>query len=628
MECCTIQLGDRIVGESHPCYIIAEAGINHNGSVERARQLVDAAVECGADAVKFQMRHLDQCYPAGLLKEPNLAEWGFHHILGALKDADLSPGAFGSLKDYCSDKEIEFLCTPWDIPSLHHLDSIGVRFFKVSSADLVNLPLIDAIADTGKAMILSTGMATEKEIGRTVEHLKLRNAVFALLHCVSAYPAPFDSLNMRFIETLRKFNVPVGYSGHERGISIPVVARVLGASIIEKHITLDRTLPGPDHASSLEPVGFKKMVRDIRVAEIALGRPEKRICQIEQINRHVLRKSLLATRDIAIGERVTRDMICVAGPGKGITPQRMDELLNVTVQRRICKDDYFVEGDLEPDPNIEFDRTRLVRKWGLKARFHDMAAMLDLKPDFIEMHLSEHDIDNAIPQSDWYPETDLFVHAPEFFRHRLLDLASDDHAHRAASADMIRRTADLAAGLAPRFRSLAGIVVHAGGMTMDEPSKERIRLMDRIINELHPLLAEYPMILPENLPPRPWYLGGQWFQNVMTQAEDMVLLSDTLRCRVTFDLSHAQLACTLAGTALSDFIDSVMPIAAHLHIADASGIDGEGLQIDEGIIDWDDTLKRLRNHLFTWLPEIWSGHLNGALGFRTALCRLIEHGGL
>lgn len=623
-----MHLGETPIGGKHPCYIIAEAGINHNGDLDIARRLVDAAHDAGANAVKFQMRDLTHCYPRDLLNDPNIAEWGFQHIISALKDADFGPDEFLTLRQYCRDRDIEFLCTPWDVSSLNTLEALHVKFYKISSADLVNIPLIDAVAAKGKPMILSTGMATEKEIERTVSHLKSIHAEFALLHCVSAYPAPFESLNLRFIRTLKKYGVPVGYSGHERGISVPVVARVLGASIIEKHITIDRTLPGPDHAASLEPYGFRKMVRDIRVAESALGKPEKTICQIEQVNRHVLRKSLVAARDVSAGERINADMVTVTGPGKGISPQRIEELLGVVIQRDVKKHDYFVEGDLMPEKLVPVDRQKLQRKWGFKARFHDLAEIMTMEPDFVELHLSEHDVRNGMPDFPGYPGTDLFIHAPEFFNGKLLDLASVDAQHRRKSSDIVKSVIGLAERLAPRFRSVRGIVLHAGGMTLDEPVRSPDPILERIIDELRPLVSQYPDLLPENLPPRPWYLGGQWYQNVLTLPEDLLTLNRELGCKVTLDLCHAQLSCTVFRRSLQSYISTTMPITAHVHLSDASGIDGEGLQIDEGIIDWPETLRLLRQFDFTWVPEIWSGHLNRASGFRVALQRLIIHGGL
>ena len=311
-----IVLPGREIGPDEPCFVIIEAGVNHNGSLEMALQLVDAAAEAGGDAVKFQKRNLQSLYPPELLDNPNSAEWAFQYILPILKEVELSDDEFRQVKAHCDRRGIRFMCTPWDEASVDFLEEVGVDIYKVASADLINLPLLDKLVATGKPLILSTGMALLEEIECTVRFLKEREADFALLHCVSTYPAPFENLNLRFIETLKQFGVPVGYSSHERGIAMPLVALTLGACIIEKHITLDRTLPGPDHAASLEPHGIGKMLRDIRHAEQALGRPVKELSAMERLNRHVLRKSLAATQAIpaALVAEMSRKSMSASAP--------------------------------------------------------------------------------------------------------------------------------------------------------------------------------------------------------------------------------------------------------------------------------------------------------------------------
>ncbi len=219
-----LQIPGRLIGEGQPCFIIAEAGTNHNGSLQTALKLVDAAVGAGVDAVKFQKRDLESLYPDSLLKNANSAEWALHYMLPVLQQTELSDDDFRRIREYCATRGIRFMCTPWDEVSLKLLEELGVEIYKVASADLVNPPLLAAIAGTGKPLILSTGMATLHEIECAVDYLNSLKADFALLHCVSTYPAPFEALNLRFIETLKKFDVPVGYSSHERGIAVPLVA--------------------------------------------------------------------------------------------------------------------------------------------------------------------------------------------------------------------------------------------------------------------------------------------------------------------------------------------------------------------------------------------------------------------
>ncbi len=197
-----ILIGDRKIGAGEPCFVIAEAGVNHNGRLDLALRLVDAAVEAGADAVKFQKRHLESLYPQQLLQDPNRAEWAIHYLIPYLQECELIDEDLGSVKAYCVERGIRFLCTPWDSVSLALLETLGVEAYKISSADLVNLPLIDEVAETGKPLILSTGMSTWHEIEVTARHLGQRGVEFALLHCVSAYPAPFESLNLRVIDTM------------------------------------------------------------------------------------------------------------------------------------------------------------------------------------------------------------------------------------------------------------------------------------------------------------------------------------------------------------------------------------------------------------------------------------------
>ncbi|HEX7975491.1 MAG TPA: N-acetylneuraminate synthase family protein [Anaerolineales bacterium] len=271
-----IKIGDRLVGDGQPTYIIAEIGVNHNGILDLALELIDVAVRAGADAVKFQKRNLDKLYPKKYLDNANAGEKTLRYMLPILQQVELPDEAYYRIVDYCRAKGITFLCSAWDTESADFLDVLGMPAYKMASADLTNLPLLDHIVKKGKPLILSTGMSRMEEVETTVDFLKDRRAEFALLHCNSTYPASFEDINLRFMEQLRRFSVPVGYSGHERGIAVSTVASAMGASIIERHVTLDRTMEGPDHAASLEPQGFQKMVRDIHQVTMALGAGEEK----------------------------------------------------------------------------------------------------------------------------------------------------------------------------------------------------------------------------------------------------------------------------------------------------------------------------------------------------------------
>jgi sugar phosphate isomerase/epimerase len=443
---------------------------------------------------------------------------------------------------------------------------------------------------------------------------------------VSTYPAPFEGLNLRFLETLRQFGVPVGYSGHERGIAVSIAALTLGACIIEKHITLDRTLPGPDHPASLEPSGIQKLIRDIRNVELALGGPEKHLSAMEMLNRQVLRKSLVAKHALAKGTVVTREMVRAKGPGKGLSPQRIDELVGTILERDLAADEYFTEGDLKTGIGATIPHTKLRRAWGLKARFYDLQEILEKKPKLVELHFSEADVDFPFEPPAQPYQQQLFVHAPEFANSRLLDLCSLDDEVRDRSIALIQRTIDKATSLQRSFSGPVGVVIHVGGMSMDEPARNRAKLLQRAADAFSQFDAKGLTLLPENLPPRPWYLGGQWFQNVFIRPEEMVEFCQATNTSMTLDISHAQLYCNVYERSLTEFVRLCLPYTRHLHVADASGMDGEGLQVGEGVVEWDVLLELLQREDFTWVPEIWSGHLHGAAGFVEALNRLSHYG--
>ena len=241
-------------------YFIAEIGNNHNGSIAIAKQLIDIAVEAGADCVKFQMRDMDVLYRGDLKDAEDL---GVEYTKDLLIRYNLSIEQHRELKMHADEKGIDYLCTPWDLNSVQNLEKFGVPAYKVASADFTNLPLLDALKSTGKPLILSTGMLNQVDFDTVIEFLSDYSEFIALLHCNSTYPAPFDDINLRQLKNLKKHSKIIGYSGHERGIAISLAAYSLGARIIERHITLDRKMEGPDHAASLEPDELRQLLKGL-----------------------------------------------------------------------------------------------------------------------------------------------------------------------------------------------------------------------------------------------------------------------------------------------------------------------------------------------------------------------------
>ena len=251
-------------------FVIAEIGNNHNGSFELALKMVDSAKEAGADCVKFQMRNMSSVYRKKSLAKHG-EDLGTEYVLDLLERFQLSVNDHKQIARYCEEKEILYMCTPWDLESIQTLENLKVQAYKVASADLTNLPLIEKLIETNKPLILSTGMSSSQEIEFTVNFLNERNAEFALLHCNSTYPAPFHDINLNWLKKLRDIHPLIGYSGHERGSAITLAAVGLGAKIVERHFTFDRNMEGPDHAASLEPDEFKLLIDGIREVEEALG---------------------------------------------------------------------------------------------------------------------------------------------------------------------------------------------------------------------------------------------------------------------------------------------------------------------------------------------------------------------
>lgn len=343
-----ISIDGVLIGDGEPTYIIAEIGINHNGDVNLAKQLIDSAVEAGVNAVKFQKRDLDSLYKKQILDDPNLDSQGLEILLDVLKEVEFSESEYREIIEYCNEKNITFLCTPWDKKSVDFLEQFDVPAYKIASADMTNLPLIQYISNTKKPIIVSTGMSTMDEIETTVNFMKNEQDTFLLLHCNSTYPSPSELLNLSLITELKnKFDVPIGYSGHEQGIIPSVTAANLGAVLIERHITLDKSMEGLDQAASLEPNEFKELVFSIRESEKAVGKPIKKMTRGEILQREVLGKSLVCSSDIKIGDLFSELNIDVKGPSKGVSPQNYFNILGKKSTREIKKGEYLLSSDLQ-----------------------------------------------------------------------------------------------------------------------------------------------------------------------------------------------------------------------------------------------------------------------------------------
>lgn len=308
-------------------FIIAEAGVNHNGSLDLAKKLVDEAVEAGVDCIKFQTFKAENL----VNKDAKKAEYQIENTknndsqLSMLKKLELTFDEFIELKKYCDKKGIMFLSTPFDFESIDFLAPL-ISIFKIPSGEITNLPYLRKINAYKKDIILSTGMATIEEIQDALNVLK--DCKVSLLHCTTEYPCPYDGVNMNAMLTMKeKFNLPVGYSDHTKGIEIPIMAVSMGAQIIEKHFTLDKNMEGPDHKASLEPNELKTMVQAIRNVEHAFGNGKKEPQETEKKNIEIARKSIVAKCDIKKGDIFTEENLTVKRPATGLSPMKWDEVI-------------------------------------------------------------------------------------------------------------------------------------------------------------------------------------------------------------------------------------------------------------------------------------------------------------
>lgn len=341
------KIGSKTITKETPTYIIAEIGVNHNGSIDLAKETIDAAVKAGADAVKFQTFKTEKL----VSKKAKQANYQIENTgkvesqFDMLKKLELTESDFHDLKLYCEQRNIEFLSTPFDEESAVLLKNLGIHAYKIGSGDLTNIPFLRYLNTLDIPIILSTGMANISEVEEALVALKDTNV--SILHCTSVYPAPYNEVNLLAIQTLeRAFGRIVGYSDHTLGAAVSLGAVVLGAKIIEKHFTLDQNLPGPDHKASLNPEELTEFITSVRQLESSLGNGIKACTPSEENTREVARKSIVTTVSLKEGEVITEEKIAIKRPGTGIPPKHYDLLIGKTMKRAIDKEEALTWDDV------------------------------------------------------------------------------------------------------------------------------------------------------------------------------------------------------------------------------------------------------------------------------------------
>lgn len=337
-----IRVGNKIIGEGEPAFFIAEIGNNHNGDYYLAKRTIEKTVKAGAQAVKFQKRFINETFAQELINKPQTKDQIFGKTYGEYRQAlEFDLEFFKKLKEFSENLGIIFFATPFDKKSVDFLEEVGVPLYKIASFDVTHLPLVEYIAKKGKPIILSTGMANLEEVDEAVETILQYNPNLVILHCVSVYPAIDERLNLLSIQFLKEryAPLPVGYSGHEKDFIPTLAAIALGARCIERHITLDKELPGPDHATvSIEPDEFKAMIDETRRIEKALGRPGKFLFEEEMKTRDKHSKSIVSKVRIPVGKTITADMLVCKSPGYGLKPRLISKVIGCVAKKDIDED--------------------------------------------------------------------------------------------------------------------------------------------------------------------------------------------------------------------------------------------------------------------------------------------------
>lgn len=625
-------LDDFTVNESSECFIIAEIGNNHQGDFEIAKLLVDAAITSGANCAKFQLRTMEKLYNKNFMSN-HAFDLGAEYTLDILGKFQLKSDELFLIFDYCYQKGILPLCTPWDLHSLNKLEEYGLSGYKIASADLTNPELLLAAANTRKPLICSTGMSVETEILSAKSILDRHHAPFAFLHCNSTYPTPFKDVNLNYLTRLKEItNGIIGYSGHERGYSVPLVAVGLGAKIIEKHLTLDKSQEGNDHKVSLLPQEFKAMVSEIRNIEAALGFSDERvITQGEMINRENLAKSIHSGANIKKGQSFREEDLVIRSPGQGLPPYRLIDVIGKTAKRDLRKGDVIYEDDISGAESSK-GHFKFKSKFGIPVRFHDFRELKsNTNLDFVEFHLSYQDLRLDVSKylDDNY-DCGFVVHAPELFENdHILDLASEDVDYRSTSIDHIEKTIQTTLSLRQYFPSTKYpiVILNAGGWshTGFSTRAQRLEMYERVKESLNRLDLSEIRLCIQTMPPFPWHFGGQNFHNLFVDPLEIEHFCNRTGIKICLDISHSMMACNYYNWDFDEFLNIVLPHTSHLHVVDASGVDGEGIQMGKGDVDFDLLLKYLKKEKFSIpiVPEIWQGHKNKGEGFWKAL-RFLE----
>lgn len=640
-----VRIGERTYSKfNNDIYIIAEIGVNHNGDVSVAKELITAASETGFNAVKFQVRSED-LFSTSSIEGFDLSTQYLHT---QINETNLDFSTLRSLFDFSRGLGLDVIATPFDKRSLEFIVEYRVDAIKIASCDLTNEPLLKSAAEVGLPLIISTGMAWEREIIQAFEVVSALTDNYAFLHTNSTYPAPMTDLNLSYIQRLNDMLPSViGYSSHDATDYISIAAIGLGARIVEVHITLSKDMPGTDHKASLEKNQLKQFVSQVRAVSHALGIDSPRtVSQGEKLNRIALGKSLCYARNLSVGHSLVAADFELRSPGSGIPFEDLGKLLGKNILIDVAQGSLVSEDDFgSQQAALLNDEVRVAIRHlksqnfsaGIPVRYHDYQKLTDsIDYDFVEFHMSEIDLkldpgEFIIGKSS---NEHLYVHCIEQYNDGfILDFASQEADVVSESFSRVEELFGHAAQLKEYFPNAETVqlILNLGGFSKVRitDAAELQQKHDIAIGNLR-VLAERARgssieLLLQTMPAMPWHLGGTSNHNLMTTAESVVRLAEETGLGVCYDLSHSALAATYFDFDVLDFTQKIKQYVKYLHIADASSLAEEGMQVMDGELDLLGILKQFDgDQAFNFIPEIWNGHAQNGLGFKVALTRLSQ----
>ena len=625
---------------NHKPYMISEIGLNHNGDLEEGYKLIKASKSSNCDAVKFQIRS-----ESFFLSDIKSMEISLQYVYEYIENTFLNFDQYLKLFEYSRSLGLEVIVSCWDIESLEFAKNCSINILKIASADLTNTLLIETAFKYFDNFIMSTGMSTQAEIEKSVNLFLKHKKNLTLLHCQSAYPAPVNSLNLNYLKTLRNLypEIKLGYSGHELEYDVCLAALALGASVFEKHLTLNKAAKGNDHVVSLYPNEMRDLCNKLNFTYESLGSHAKREIQPgEKMNRVSLAKSLTVNRKLNKGQILNKEHLDFTYGGRGLSPNKYSFVIGKTLNIDKNPGEYLEESDLEELNNLIKFKKQPIKNciFGIPVRYHDAQKLHnEINPHFLEFHLSYKDINYPIEKifkflQDLPSGMKHTFHSPDFYANDLIfDPFSEDSFISKKSDEefnnFLCHIQKVKSHLRLERSYKVPVITSFSSATLKEfyPLEKTNNLYEKLYFYIKELNKKYKdlKILPQTLPVNAWYLGGRRIVNLFADPRLIYKFCKKYKMKICLDTAHTIMSSNFYKLDPTEWLIKLLEFADHVHLVDAKGDSDEGLNFGDGDLN----LLKITTQMnfkkgLTYIPEIWQGHHNMGEGFKKALSTLTE----